>query len=134
MSCTFLSLNTHIYFCRFENVSVQFQFTAADIYLDCLQPNLEGEGLISDPQSRWEGHLGKFKVYLLAMFYVEKEKLLHIEVFDLKGCHSQKFCLGDIKKLGWQEKSLSRGVTSPYPGIHQILTAIESYLHNLQGY
>ena len=78
MSCTFLSLNTHIYFCRFENVSVQFQFTAADIYLDCLQPNLGGEGLISDPQSRWEGHLGKFKVYLLAMFYVEKEKLLHI--------------------------------------------------------
>ena len=97
MSCTFLSLNTHIYFCRFENVSVQFQFTAADIYLDCLQPNLGGEGLISDPQSRWEGHLGKFKVYLFAVLRRKRKTTSHLRCLTWRAVTARNFVSGILR-------------------------------------
>ena len=36
---------------------LKLKFSPTDIYLCCLQPNLGWEGLISDPPSRWWGHL-----------------------------------------------------------------------------
>ena len=62
----FLFPNSH-----FTGKALKLKFGATDIYLCCLQPNLGGEGLISDPPSRWWGHLTE----LYASFSSSNKKL-----------------------------------------------------------